>query len=145
MAKRTLEEITATLKELKSFSKDLPAVIEEKPVKAKKVKKGRPIAITPQVIAKIQEVAALDGSVEEMASYAGVGVRTLYDYLKDNEDFSQKIAALRERPVLKARNTIIADLPNPDTAKWYVERKKRNEFSPKVEVETTIRTIQVDL
>jgi hypothetical protein len=88
MPKRTLEEITATLKELKSFSKDLPAVIEEKPVKKEKVKKGRPIAITPQVIAKIQEVAALDGSVEEMASYAGVGVRTLYDYLKDNEGFS---------------------------------------------------------
>jgi hypothetical protein len=127
------------------ISEILPAVIPEKPPRKVKAKLGRPRAITPEVRAKIEEVASLDGSVEEMAMYAGVGVRTVYDYLEANEDFSQRIAALREKPILKARNTAIAALNDPDHAHWYLERKKRNEFSPKVEIETTMKHILVDV
>ena len=115
------------------------------PEKIEKRKVGRPIAVTPEVRTKIEEVAALDGTVEEMASYAGIGRQTLYDYIKENPVFSDRIQALRERPVLKARNTVMKAIEEPQHAEWYLERKKRNEFSPRVEVDAVVRTIRIDL
>jgi hypothetical protein len=89
--------------------------------------------MTEEVIRKIEEVAALDGSVEEMAYYAGVKRATLYSYLEDNPIFSDRIKALRERPVLKARQTVVKSLETPEGAKWYLARKKKSEFSERIE------------
>lgn len=98
---------------------------------------GRPTKFTPEVIRKIEEVAALDGSIGEMAYYAGINVQTLYSYLQDHKEFSQRIEMLRERPVLKARQTVVKALDNPDTAFKYLERKKKKEFSPRTETDIT--------
>lgn len=103
----------------------------------KKETRGRPTVFTPDVIRKIEEVAALDGSVEEMAYYADIHVATLYRYLNDHEDFSEKIAKLRERPVLKARQTVVKSLDDPDRAFRYLERKRKKEFSSRVETDIT--------
>jgi hypothetical protein len=100
-------------------------------------KVGRPTVFTDEVIRKIEEVAALDGSVGEMAYYAGINVQTLYSYIQDHEEFSQRIAALRERPVLKARQTIVKGLDVPEFALKYVERKRRHEFSTRIEQDVT--------
>jgi hypothetical protein len=43
---------------------------------------------------------------------------------------------LQERPILKARQTIVKSLDDPEQAKWYLERKRKNEFSTKSEVES---------
>lgn len=94
---------------------------------------GRPTVFTPEVIRKIEEVAALDGSVEEMAYYAGISRGTLYSYLEDNQGFSDRIKALRERPVLKARQTVVKALDQPQHAEWYLSRKKKKEFAERVE------------
>jgi len=95
---------------------------------------GRPTKKTKEVIRKIEEVAALDGSVEEMAYYAGVHPDSVYTWLKDDPDFSDRIKALRERPVLKARQAIIKSLETPEGARWYLSRKKKLEFSERTEV-----------
>ena len=94
---------------------------------------ARPTKRTVEVTNKIEEVAALDGSVEEMAYYAGVHRDTLYLWLKQDKEFSDRIQELRERPVLKARQTIVKSLDTPDGAKWYLERKKKLEFSTRSE------------
>lgn len=98
---------------------------------------GRPTKLTEEVIRKLEEVAALDGSVEEMAYYAGVHVDTVYGWLQADTVFSERIRALRERPILKARQTIVKALDLPDSAKWYIERKKKKEFSTRVEQDIT--------
>lgn len=98
-------------------------------------KTGRKTVMTDEVIRKIEEVAALDGSVAEMAYYAGIHVDTLYAHLKENQKFSDRINALRERPILKARQTIVKSLDDPQNAHWYIERKRKKEFSTKQEVE----------
>jgi len=95
---------------------------------------GRPSKMTDEVIRKIEEVAALDGSVEEMAYYAGVHPDTIYAWLKENKVFSDRIKALRERPILKARQTIVKSLENAVTAQWYLERKKKREFAQRQEI-----------
>lgn len=97
-------------------------------------KVGRPTVMTDEVIRKIEEVAALDGSVAEMAYYAGVHVDTVYDHLKKDKEFSDRINALRERPILKARQTVIKSLDTPEGARWYLQRKKKLEFSERTEI-----------
>lgn len=91
---------------------------------------GRPSVFTEDVCRKIEEVAALDGSVEEMAFYAGIHRTSIYNYFKENPEFFDKIQTLRERPVLLARQTIIKSLSDPNHAFRYVERKRPKEWAP---------------
>lgn len=102
---------------------------------AKKETRGRPTIMTEEVCRKIEEVAALDGTVEEMCYYAGISRDAYYDYIKKNLKFSDRIDALRNRPVLKARQTVIKALDDPHHAHWYLERKRKKEFAQKQEVE----------
>jgi len=99
-----------------------------------KRKVGRPTKDTPEVRAKLEEAAALDASVEEMAFYANISRETYYEIIKKDTVFSDRIAALRQRPVLKARQTIAKSLDDPKNAQWYLERKRKNEFASRSEV-----------
>lgn len=92
---------------------------------------------TVEVLRKIEEVAALDGTIEEMAYYADIHVASIYRYFESHPDFSDRIAKLRERPVLKARQTIVRSLEDPKNAQWYIERKKKKEFSQRTETDVT--------
>ena len=92
-----------------------------------------PSKLTPEIRVKIEEVAALDGSVEEMAYYCDVSRQTIYQWLKDNPELSDKVERLRERPVLKARQTIAKSLDNPQSAQWYLSRKRKREFAERIE------------
>lgn len=103
-------------------------------MKAKRLKPGRKSVMTPEVILKIEQVAALDGSVEEMGLYAGVSYVTIYDYMKKNEAFAKRIAELRNTPVLKARQTIVRALQDPAYAFKYVEKKRRKEFGNAIDI-----------
>ena len=100
---------------------------------------ARPTKKTPEIIQKIEEVAALDGSVEEMAYYAGIHRETLYVWMKEDKEFSDRIQELRERPVLKARQTVVKSLDDADIAFKYLERKKKHEFSQRTETDITTK------
>jgi len=87
---------------------------------------------------KIEEVAALDGSVEEMAMYCDVSRQTIYNWFKENEDFFDRIERLRQRPILKARKAVnekMAD--NYGNAMDYLKRKKKKEFGDTQSIEIT--------
>jgi len=94
---------------------------------------GRPTKMTPEVIGKLEEIFALDGTVKEACFYAGINPDTYYTFVKDNPKYSERFDALREQPVLQARRTVVASLRNPDNAFRYLERKKKDEFSVRVE------------
>lgn len=104
---------------------------------------ARPTKKTEEVIRKIEEVAALDGSVEEMAYYAGVHVDSVYAWMKEDPEFSDRIKALRERPILKARQTVVKSLEDPANAFKYLERKKRKEFGNSVDVTSDGKPLNV--
>jgi len=89
--------------------------------------------LTDDMRSKIEEVAALDGSVEEMAYYCDVSRQTIYNWLEEDKALFGKVERLRERPVLKARQTISKALDQPQHAQWYLSRKKKLEFSERVE------------
>lgn len=95
---------------------------------------GRPTIMTPEIILKLEEVFAIGGSDNEACFYAGIGKSTLYNYQQEHPEFVERKEALKERPVLKARQTVVKSLDIPDMALKYLERKKKDEFSTRSEL-----------
>ena len=80
------------------------------------------------IIRKLEQVWAMGGSDEEAAFYAEISKASLSEYLSRTPEISERKEALKEKPILKARQTVIKDLDTPSTAQWYLERKRKNEF-----------------
>lgn len=95
---------------------------------------GRPTVITDETLRKLEEVFALGGTDLEACMYADISKSTFYDFQKDNPDFLERKEKLKERPILKARQTIIKGLDDPLNAKWYLERKGKGEFAQRTEI-----------
>lgn len=97
-------------------------------------KVGRPTKMTPEVVTKLEEVFALDGTVEEACFYAGISRNAYYEWIKAKPELNDRFEELRQRPFLKARQTIVKNLDQPEHAKWYMERKKKLEFAQRNEM-----------
>lgn len=95
---------------------------------------GRPTVMTDDVLRKLEEVFALGGTDTEACFYADISTTALYEYQEKTPGFTERKASLKERPVLKARQTLVKSLDQPEHAKWYLERKRKNEFSSRQEI-----------
>lgn len=110
----------------------LPAPRKRKSNRGRKQFDGKDVN---DVLQKLEQTAAMDASVEEMAFYAGISTTAYYEYVKVHPKFLDRINALRNKPVLAARQRVIQGIEESyDNAMKYLERKKKAEFSPKVEV-----------
>lgn len=97
---------------------------------------GRPTIMTPDIVNKLEQAFSMGCSDLEACLYAGISKQTLYNYQAKNPQFVDRKEQLKKQLVLKAR-TVIADALNrkdENTAKWYLERKAKNEFSTRQEV-----------
>ena len=110
-------------------------------------KRGRKTVMTPEIINKLEQAFSMGCSDLEACLFADIGKTTLYNYQNENPEFVERKEKLKEKLVLKARTVIAESLNKQDenTAKWYLERKAKNEFSTKVENETTINGIETAL
>lgn len=97
---------------------------------------GRPTERNEEVNRKIEEAAALGATVEEIAMYCGVHRATLYRWMEADEELRDRIEELQERPILKARQTVVRALDNPEHAFKYLERKRKKEFGNNIDVTT---------
>lgn len=88
-----------------------------------------------RVVAKLEEVWAMGGTDLEACFYADISKDSLYRYLKEKPELSDRKEGLKHNPILRARKTIFSNLDNPKIAKWYLERKKKDEFSQKFETD----------
>lgn len=91
---------------------------------------------TPERIRKLEEVFALDGTVKEACFYAEISVDTYYEWIKKNPGLSERFTALREKPFLLARKTIVNSLVQPEYAFKYMTKKKREEFGDSLDMTT---------
>ena len=96
---------------------------------------GRPTKINADVINKMEQAFSLDASIDEMCLFAGITPQTYYNFIKKWPDLLERFTALRNRPVLKARNTVVGALGEPIHAFKYLEKKRRAEFGEKIAVE----------
>lgn len=103
---------------------------------------GRKSIMTNDVVAKLENVFSIGGSDVEACLMAGISRDTLYDYQKAHPEFVDRKNMLKEKLVLKAR-TVIANALNKedrDMAKWYLEKKKKNEFGKDDAVNVSVTT-----
>lgn len=101
-----------------------------------KLDTGRPTKLTPQTIDKLRTAFLMGCSDVEACLYADISKTALYNYQQRNPEFIDKKEQWKEQLTLKARTVIANALNNKDenTAKWYLERKVKNEFGTRTEV-----------
>lgn len=101
---------------------------------------GRPRAIGEEELRKLEEAFKLGCTNREACFYANVCESTFYDFLKEYPEFSEKIDMWKSFEKIKARMVVHKALDNndKDMAKWYLERKAKDEFSTKYEVDSTV-------
>ena len=95
---------------------------------------GRPTERNDEINRKIDEAAAIGASIEEIAFYAGVHRATLYRWMENDPELRDRIQELQEKPIIKARQTIVKSLEDPEMALKYLERKRKAEFSLRTEM-----------
>lgn len=100
---------------------------------------GSNTKLTDENRVKIKEAAAIGASAEEMAYFCNVSKQTIYNWFKVDPELFDEIERLRERPVLKARQTIVKALDDPEQAKWFLARKRKKEFSERTEQDLTTK------
>lgn len=96
---------------------------------------GRPTVMTTETINRLEEAFSLGCGDLEACFYANISATALYEYQRANPEFAQRKAILKEKTIFKARAIVEKAIAegDKDMAKWYLERKKKEEFSTKVE------------
>ena len=94
-----------------------------------------PEKLTADNRVKIEQVAALDGSVEEMAYYCDVSRQTIYNWFEKYPELFDKVERLRAKPILKARQTVNEKMGESyANAMDYLKRKRKDEYSERSEL-----------
>lgn len=89
---------------------------------------GRPTVMNQDKLRKLEYAFSIGCSVAEALGYANLAKSTFYDFCKDNPELSDRFEHLREQPVLKARQTLINKLGRVEEAKWYLGKRRPEEF-----------------
>lgn len=114
---------------------------------------GRPTVMTPEVLSKLEQIFAIDGTDEEACFFAGISTTPFYEYQKAHPEFKERKELLKKKPVLGARQTVVkaitgvpaqfdaagnllrAEVPaDANLAMKYLSLKMRDEFATRSEV-----------
>lgn len=98
---------------------------------------GRPTVITPEVIRKLEDAFSIGASDLEACFVAGIGKTALYEYQKQNPDFTERKEALKQMTSYAARKVVNDKIieGDVDTATWQLERKNKDEYGTKSTVD----------
>ena len=124
----------------------------KKKPKSQHKKNGRPLTMTKDKLQKLEEAFEWWCTDTEACLHAGISPSTLYNYQEKHKDFLQRKDMLKDKPILLARKAVLHGIvwwkikaikageevdiylpPNPELALKYLERKKKDEFSTRVE------------
>lgn len=97
---------------------------------------GRPTEMTKETLLKLESMFSIGASDLEACLMADISPSTLYNFQKQHPEFLERKQMLKEKLVLKARTVIAEALNRKDenTARWYLEKKKKDEFSNRTEL-----------
>lgn len=98
---------------------------------------GRPQKIDEAVMDKLHSAYSLGCSDAEACAYADISQSLLYKYQKAHSDFMEWKEALKQKPILKAKNTIAKNLDDPKIALEYLKAKCKSEFGQRMEITGT--------
>lgn len=90
------------------------------------------------VLQKLREAFSLGCTDEEACLFADISCTALYMYQRKNKKFLKQKELLKNNPILIARQSVVRGMESDsDLALKFLERKKKDEFSPKLIVEDT--------
>jgi hypothetical protein len=93
--------------------------------------------MTDETLAKLAEAYRWGCTDREACLHAEIAPSTLYEYQKENPEFSEQKQMLQSRPTMIARATVVEALAfDPQLALKYLERRLPEEFNPRRVVET---------
>lgn len=97
---------------------------------------GRPEGMTQTVLDKLEQAFSWGCTDVEACLWAGISDDLLYKYQRENPEFIKRKAQLKETPTLKARQVMNIALGQKDkqAAQWWLERKRKEEFSTRSEL-----------
>ena len=84
--------------------------------------------MTEVVLGKLTHVFSIGSPDKEACAYAGIHVDTLYEYQRKHPAFSERKAALKANPEIRARRAVFNNLKDPKVAMWWLQKKVRDEF-----------------
>lgn len=124
---------------------------QKRGTKKRNQKMGAPTVLTPMVVGKL--VAAFQNGLTKTQAfrYAGIGKDAYYDGMKRDKDFAEKMIAAQEHLNYKAREVIAKAISDGSdlNSRWWLERKNKEEFSPRREVTGNkggpVRTVTTEL
>ncbi len=97
--------------------------------------KGQPTIFTPEIAAKLRQAFEISATDLEACRFAGISAEALYNHQRKYPEYVKYKEWLRETPDLAARNLVAnAAQKNLSTAQWWLERRKKAEFSTRSEV-----------
>lgn len=98
--------------------------------------KQKKTKLTPETVKKLEEAFSLDATVKEACFYADISREIYYKWTRENPKLSDRFEALREKLVLAARESVAKQMKSDgDLALKYLERKRKEEFSPRHELD----------
>lgn len=103
-----------------------------------KSKAGRPTVITKDSLSKLEEWFIYGYTDEQACLYAEISPATLYRYIEENKGFWERKELLKDQTKMRAKKVVSDKIKEWDdyNARWYLERKGKDEFSLKQEVDT---------
>ena len=99
-----------------------------------------PVKLDDITVKKIEEALAMDCTIEEVCLMANISKQTYYNWRDSFPELAERFDQLKASPFLKARKTIIENLGDKETAKWFAERRIK-EFKPKNDLTSNDETL----
>lgn len=91
--------------------------------------------LTPETVTKLEYAFSIDASVEEACFYADISRETYYRWTKEDKELYDKFERLRNKPILKARETVANKISESyQNAMDYLKRKRKIEFGDNVDI-----------
>jgi len=92
--------------------------------------------MTPEILSKLEYAFAIGGSPREACAHADISESTFYRWKEKNPQLWERFNRLRERPVLKARNTVYKAIgEDGELAFKFLKAKRSNEFKESIGIE----------
>jgi transposase len=95
---------------------------------------ARPTVLTPDILLQLKYAFAIGATDEEACAYAKIGTSSFYRYIEKHPELREESNRLKQEPILKAKQTVVNALSDVKDAQWYLERKVKDEFSPRTDI-----------
>jgi len=95
--------------------------------------KGRPLKMTPKIVANLLNAFSNSFTDDEACIYSEISKNTLYRFIDKNPVFWNQKEILKKKPNIKAKMNWLKEINwgNYNSSKEWLERKSRDEFSLK--------------